>query len=113
MSPDDYVSQSAARILAEKRSLEDPKYKLSDNPEALLQLLGIADRNNALPVVSIDAALQVPAVMCVVAFLSRTMAALPLPTFKAGDNGAKVEDDAASLLSFAPNEEETSVSWRR
>lgn len=113
MSPDDYVRRSAARVMAEQRSLEDPKYKLSENPEALLQLLGIADRNNALPVVSIDAALQVPAVMCVVAFLSRTMAALPLPTFEAGENGARIEDDAASLLSFAPNEEETSVSWRR
>ena len=97
----------------ESRSLEDPAYSLQENPEALLRLLGALDANNALPVVSIDAALQVPAVWSIVAFLSRTMAALPLPTFEAGENGARVDDGAAQLLSFAPNAEQTSFEWRR
>ena len=113
MGPDDYVRRSVARMQAENRSLEDPSYRLGENSEALLQLLGVADRNNALPLVSIEAALQVPAVLCVVAFLSRTLAALPLPTFEAGENGQRVDDGPAQLLSFAPNEEETSFDWRR
>lgn len=99
--------------MAEQRSLEDPSFRLSDNPEALLQILGALDKNNSLPQVSIEAALHVPAVMCIVAFLSRTLAALPLHTFKAGDNGERVKDPAAQLLSFAPNEEETSFAWRQ
>lgn len=96
----------------ETRSLEDPSYKLSDNSEALLQLLGVLDRNNALPVVSIEAALQVPAVWAITNFLPRTLAALPLQTFESGENGKRVDDPAAQLLSFAPNEDETSFAWR-
>lgn len=99
--------------LAEQRSLEDPKYSLSENPEELLRLLGVADKMGALPIVSVEAALCVPAVFSIVAFLSRTLAALPLPTFEAGENGARVEDEPAQLLSYAPNESETSYGWRR
>ncbi|WP_338445945.1 phage portal protein [Pelagerythrobacter marensis] len=77
-----------------------------------MQLLGVLDRNNALPVVSIEAALQVPAVWSIVNFLPRTLAALPLHTFESGENGERVDDRSAQLLSFAPNEEETSFGWR-
>ncbi|MAF60213.1 phage portal protein [Blastomonas sp. CCH5-A3] len=97
----------------EQRSIEDPKYSLSESPEELLRLLGIAEAQNALPIVSIEAALGVPAVFSIVAFLSRTLAALPLPTFEAGENGARVDDPVAQLLSYAPNDGETSYGWRR
>jgi HK97 family phage portal protein len=112
MGPDDYVRRSVAKITAEQRSLENPTVSISDT-DGMMHLLGLADANNALPLVSIEAALQVPAVMCVVAFLSRTLAALPLPTFDAGDNGKRVDDEPAQLLSFAPNESRTSFDWRR
>ena len=107
MSPEDYKRQAF-----ERRSLEDPSYRLSENPEALLQMLGVLDRNNALPVVSIEAALQVPAVWAITNFLPRTLASLPLHTFEAKENGKRVDDSRAQLLSFAPNEEETSFAWR-
>jgi HK97 family phage portal protein len=97
----------------EQRSLEDPKYSLSENPQELLRLLGVAESNNALPVVSVEAALGVPAVFSIVSFLSRTMAALPIHTFETGDNGDRVSDPVTQLLSFAPNEGETSYGWRR
>lgn len=97
----------------EQRSLENPEYNLADHPEALMQMFGIMNRNNALPRVSIDGALAVPTVLCTVAFLSRTLGALPLHTFEAGDNGERINDPAAQLLSFAPNEGETSFDWRR
>ena len=45
--------RSGIPAAAEQRSIEDPTYNLSENPEALLKMLGVLDRNNALPVVSI------------------------------------------------------------
>lgn len=84
-----------------------------DNPEALRQLFGVLEQQGNLPVVSIAAALQVPAVLAAVAFLSRTLAALPLHSFSAGANGDRLEDDEARLLNEAPNEEWSSFAWRQ
>jgi HK97 family phage portal protein len=102
-----------APAATEQRSLENPSVSLSSGYEELLQVFGVLDRNNALPLVSIEAALQVPAVLCAVAFLSRTLSALPLHTFAAGDNGERINDGPSRLLSFAPNEVSTSFDWRR
>jgi HK97 family phage portal protein len=95
-----------------RSSIEDPRVPVSDTRE-LMQLFGVLDRAGALPQVTIEAALQVPAVWSIVAFLSRTLAALPLQTFESGDNGARVDDEIAQLLSFAPNEGSTAFEWRR
>lgn len=97
----------------ETRSAEDPLISLAENPEALRQLFGIMEGQGTLPIVSIAAALQVPAVFNVVAFLSRTLAALPLQSFEAGQNGDRLDDDLAQLLSNAPNEEWSSFAWRQ
>ena len=97
----------------ETRSLENPEHRLSENSDALLRLFGVLDQQGSLPIVPIAAALQVPAVFCGVAFLSRTLAALPLQSFEAGDNGARLDDEQAQLLSLAPNEEWSSFDWRR
>ncbi|EQB15755.1 phage portal protein [Sphingobium lactosutens] len=111
MSPDDYVRQNLAR--REMRSLEDPTYRLSENPEALLAMLGVLDSRGALPPVSIDAALGVPGVMCAVGFLSRALASLPLHAFRGGEGGEKQDGQLAMLLNEAPNEETSSFEWRR
>lgn len=84
-----------------------------DNPAALQQLFGLLEAQGNLPVVSIAAALQVPAVLAAVAFLSRTLAALPLHSFAADTNGEKLDDDEAKLLNEAPNEEWSSFGWRQ
>lgn len=98
---------------AETRSLEDPQYRLSDNSPALLALFGALDAKGSLPIVPIAAALQVPAVFAAVAFLSRTLAALPLQTFDAGGDGGRIDDEQSQLLSQAPNEEWSSFGWRQ
>ena len=67
-----------------------------DNPEALRQLFGVLEAQGNLPVVSIAAALQVPAVLAAVAFLSRTLASLPLHSFATGPNGDRLDDDEVS-----------------
>ena len=108
ISPDAYRARSA-----ERRSLEDPAHRLSENPEALLAMLGMLDRSNALPPVSIDAALGVPAVGCAVGFLSRALASLPLHAYRGGEGGDKVDGGLAMLLNEAPNEETSSFEWRR
>lgn len=118
MSPDDYIHRSAETRARESggletRSFENPSFSLGENSDALLALLGVLDKNNALPPVSIDAALGVPAVMCAVGFLSRALASLPLHAYRAGEGGAKVGGALTSLLNDAPNEETSSFEWRR
>lgn len=97
----------------EQRSFENPEIPISASIEDWNSFFGLLERNNALPLVGVEAALGVPTVLCIVAFLSRTMAALPCHTFEAGENGARVDDDVAQLLSFAPNDGQTSFDWRR
>lgn len=98
---------------AETRSIEDPKHRLSENPEELLALLGAMSRSNRLPLVSIDAAMSVPAVFGILGFLPRTLATLPLHTYENVEGGARADDEPAQLLSFAVNEGLTSYEWRK
>ena len=108
MSPDDYRQRSL-----EKRAgnpLENPLYSLSANSEELLRLLGAMDQRNQLPPVSIEAALEVPAVLCAVHFLSRTLASLPLHGYS---SVKRVDGELAMLLNEAPNPEWTSFGWRQ
>lgn len=97
---------------AEARSIENPAIPISDT-EGMLGLLGMFDGRGALPRVSIEDALAVPAVWAITNFLSRTLAALPLHTFENLANGERVDDGPAQLLSFAPNEAESSFAWRK
>lgn len=68
---------------AEARNIENPTIPVS--AENFLRFFGISTTN--LPSVTIDAALRVPAVNSAVAFLSRTLAALPLHAYKKTENG--------------------------
>lgn len=118
MSPDDYIHRSAqARArearATETRSLENPTYSLSENPEALMAMLGVLDTKSALPPVSIEAALGVPAVLCAVGFLSRALASLPIHAYRGGEGGAKIAGGLTGMLNDAPNEETSSFEWRR
>lgn len=101
-----------ASAQVEQRSIENPNIPISDT-EAMLGMLGLLERNNALPRVSLEAALAVPAVFCITNFLPRTLAALPLHTFEAVENGERVSDPTSQLLSFAPSEEQSSYAWRK
>lgn len=108
MSPDDYRQRAL-----EKRAgspFENPLYSLSANSEELLRLLGVMDQRNQLPPVSIEAALEVPAVLCAVHFLSRTLASLPLHGYS---SVKRVDGELAMLLNEAPNPEWTSFGWRQ
>jgi HK97 family phage portal protein len=67
-----------------------------------------------LPLVTVDSALGVPAFAAGVAFLSRTLAALPLHSFRRTDNGPqRMTDKVAGILHSAPNDDEDSFKLRQ
>ncbi len=67
-----------------------------------------------LPRVTIDSALEIPAVLDAVTFLSRTLAALPLHAYREGeDKTEKVDGSLQMLLNEAPNEEWSSFAFRQ
>jgi HK97 family phage portal protein len=117
-SPDDYRRMSAqarARVdtvaaqPVEQRAMQITQ---SATPEEMLAFFGLNTEN--LPMVTVDAALQVPAVGAAVGFLSRALASLPLAPFQ---KGAKAEKALAGringIVGHALNPEWSSFEGRR
>jgi len=106
---------SRLRRAPERRaSIEDPRVPVSS--DRILSFLGLggAAASATGEVVTIDAALGVPAVWAAVNFLSRTVAALPLHVHRrTGAGRERVRGGVAELLGFAANEETTSFDWRK
>lgn len=83
-----------------RSSIEDPTVPVSS--EAFVAFFGVNAAN--LPSVTIDSALNVPAVWAAVAFLSRTLAALPLHAYSQGKTGPKrVTGKLATVIHEAAN----------
>jgi HK97 family phage portal protein len=77
-----------------------------------LQVFGLADV--ALPSVTHESALQVPAVSAAVSFLSRTLAALPLHSYRnTGQGPVKIAGGLQTLIHEAPNPEWTAFKLRQ
>lgn len=98
-------------LVAEKRMITElPGIERPD--VNILQVYGIGDI--ALPNVSIDTALTVPAVWAAVSFLARTLAALPLHSYRKTANGSeKIAGGLQVLMHEAPNPEWTSFKLRQ
>ncbi|PBB93229.1 phage portal protein [Mesorhizobium sp. WSM3864] len=80
--------------------------------ENFLAYFGIQSAN--LPAVTIDSALAVPAVWAAVAFLSRTLAALPLHAYKQTKDGPKqLTGRLEAIVHDAPNPEQGSFKFRQ
>ena len=78
----------------------------------LLQVYGLSDI--ALPQVTIETALQVPAVLSAVTFLPRELAALPFHAYRNTDGGPeKIKGGLQTLIHEAPNAEWTSFKLRQ
>ncbi len=96
----------------EKRSasIENPTVPISD--ENFLAFFGVNSVN--LPNVTIDSALTVPAVLAAVAFLSRTMATVPLHAFRDTKDGpVKLTGKTAVTIHDAPNDLMGSFKFRQ
>lgn len=80
--------------------------------ENFLAFFGINGAN--IPDVTIDSALTVPAVAAAVAFLSRTMAALPLHAYRATKDGPKkISGKLETVVHDAPNDGMDSFKFRQ
>ncbi|HXH52545.1 MAG TPA: phage portal protein [Sphingomicrobium sp.] len=95
--------------------LEDPNVPVSASYEDLLGFFGITTGRADMPRVTIESALEVPAVFDAVSFLSRTLAALPLHAFRKSAEGEPSRTDGSlqMLLNEAPNPEWSSFAWRQ
>jgi HK97 family phage portal protein len=79
---------------------------------SILGVLGLGD--NALPAVTIDTALTVPAVSAAVTFLSSSMANLPLHAYSArGEESKRVGGKLQRVLNEAPNPDWSSFGFRK
>ncbi len=99
--------------LPETRSvnpLENPMIPLSASHEEFMGFFGVGGGKADMPVVTQESALEVPAVLLAVSFLSRCMASLPLHAFRGRDRDT---GDIDMLLNEAPNPEWSSEGWRR
>ena len=98
----------------EERSIERPETITSGASWEEWQSFFGQGGSRELPHVTIETALEVPAVLDAVTFLSRTLAALPLHAFRQAEGEAeKVDGDLAMLLNEAPNAEWSSFSFRQ
>lgn len=94
--------------------LERDTVSLSADAGEVLQFFGLANRNIQLPVVTIETALGEPAVFSAVMFLSRSLASLPLHSYRKKDGeAARIDGELQMLLNEAPNPEWTSFGWRQ
>jgi HK97 family phage portal protein len=92
------------RIITEIPGIETPGANI-------LQVFGLGDVS--LPSVTMDSALTVPALWAAVAFLSRTLAALPLHAYRSANGGERIEGGLETLIHEAPNAEWTSFKLRQ
>lgn len=100
-----------SRKKAEARSnIQDPKVPISN--QAILEFFGLDAMSSAGVSVNLDNALEVPAVMAAVQFLSSTIAGLPLNVYKKTDQGREKQNGTLqSILRKAVNNECTSFDW--
>ncbi|PKA40654.1 phage portal protein [Rhizobium sullae] len=78
-----------------------------------MQFYGLNSQVN-LPHVTIDSALTVPAVWAAVAFLSRTLATLPLHAYRTTKNGPqKISGKLETVVHDAPNDGQDSFKFRQ
>ena len=93
-----------------RNSPENPRIPVS--AANFLSFFGVSSGN--LPAVTIDSALQVPAVAAAVNFLSSTLANLPLHLFRDTSEGpVRAKTDLQVFLNEAPNPEWSSFEWRK
>lgn len=103
--PEAGADEARARTVAEV---------FSSDPGLSVQIFGLGDGATD-EVVNVDTALTVPALMCAVAFLSRTLANLPIKTYRKTDAGRErlADDPVALLLSRAASDEVSGTEFRR
>jgi HK97 family phage portal protein len=103
-------AEAATNAVETRDSIENPTVPVSS--ENFMAFFGVQSAN--LPNVTIDNALAVPAVLAAVAFLSRTLASLPLHAYRDTKEGPKkVGGKLETVVHDAPNDEQDSFKFRQ
>ncbi|MBN9018735.1 MAG: phage portal protein [Rhizobiales bacterium] len=100
-------------VVTDLRSANSPEnIAVSVTAESFFAFFGLDATN--LPTVTVDKALKVPAVTAAVAFLSRTLAALPLHAYRRTKDGPqKIEGKLGTIIHENPNSEMGSFKFRQ
>lgn len=105
------ATDASAAAVEQRSSIENPSVKISHSAE-FLALFGLDDVK--LPAVTIDSALTVPAFAAGVAFLSRTLASLPLHAYDtSGGDRRRLGDGTEDVIDDAWNDETDAFEARR
>jgi HK97 family phage portal protein len=106
----EFQRASGKPALEQRSNIEDPTVPVSS--QSFFEFFGMGGGAH-LPRVSIDRALQVPAVNAAVSFLARTMATLPLHAYRRTPDGpVRISGGLETLVHDAPNPEWSSYAWR-
>jgi HK97 family phage portal protein len=104
-----FKSRRMAKDAAESRASPETE-SVAVSSENFLAFFGVQAGN--VPNVTIDNALNVPAVFAAVAFLSRTLAALPRHAYRSSKDGAKrVGGKLETVVNMAPNGDTNSFKF--
>lgn len=96
-----FSRDNAVKAPETRASIENPTVPVS--AENFMAFFGVQSAN--LPHVTIDNALNVPAVMAAVAFMSRTLAALPRHAYRTRKgNGERIGGRLETVVNSAPND---------
>ncbi|MGO7185301.1 phage portal protein [Rhizobium brockwellii] len=96
-----FSRDKAVKAPETRASIENPTVPVS--AENFMAFFGVQSAN--LPHVTIDNALNVPAVMAAVAFMSRTLAALPRHAYRTRKgNGERIGGKLETVVNSAPND---------
>lgn len=102
--------RKAEKPVETRASLENPTVPVSASN--FMAFFGVSGGN--LTSVSTDTALKVPAVAAAVAFLSRSLATLPLHAYRTTSSGPKkITGKLAQVIHDAPNENQDSFKFRQ
>ena len=98
----------------QRGSVEDPRVPISN--QKVMEFFGLDTfEDSALPPVTIESALGVPAIWAATNFMSGTLAGLPLKLYRRSGEGREVLRNTPlyRILHDAPNEETSSFEWRK
>ncbi|TIX89199.1 phage portal protein [Rhizobium sp. P44RR-XXIV] len=103
-------TETSSDAMETRQTIENPTVPVS--AENFFAYFGL--NNVTLPHVTVDNALRVPAVWAAVAFMSRTLAALPLHAYRDSKKGPqKISGKLEAVIHDSPNDEMDSFKFRQ
>ena len=108
-----FWGKNKAKKAESRASLENPAVPITG--DTITQLYDFGSVSSSGVVVTLENALEVPAVLCAQQFISSTIASLPLNVFTKEESGERVKSTAPiqTILHSAVTDEQSSFDWRK